>query len=94
MAIEDTSLQESIGLGEPDDISLGGVRVRNLPACPSVRVGDRLGLLLMDKEDAVSLEGQVVHHGTPDTFGVEFHNISTSDQSAIRDLIRRLHQSF
>jgi len=53
-----------------------------------------LGLLLMDKEDAVSLEGQVVHHGTPDTFGVEFHNISTSDQSAIRDLIRRLHQSF
>ena len=36
LAIEDESLRESIGLGEPGDISLGGLRVRNLPACPYV----------------------------------------------------------
>ena len=36
LAIEDVSLQESIGLGEPGDISLGGLRVCNLPACPNV----------------------------------------------------------
>jgi len=45
LAIEDESLKESIGLGEPSDISLGGMRVSNLPACPNVRVGDQLGLL-------------------------------------------------
>lgn len=94
MAIEDTSLQESIGLGEPGDISLGGVRVRNLPACPNVRVGDRLGLLLLDREDALSLQGEVVHHGTPDTFGVEFQDITPSDETAIRELIKRLHDSY
>jgi hypothetical protein len=92
MAIEDNSLRESIGLGEPDDISLGGVRVRNLPACPNVRVGDRLGLLLLDKEDAISLQGQVVHHGTPDTFGVEFSNLSAAEEIGIRGLIGRLHR--
>ena len=67
LAIEDISLKESIGLGEPGDISTGGVRVRNLPACPNVKVGDRLGLLLMDQEEALALRGGVVHHGTPDT---------------------------
>jgi c-di-GMP-binding flagellar brake protein YcgR len=91
LAIEDESLRESIGLGEPGDISLGGLRVRNLPACPLVRVGDRLGLLLMDREDAVSLRGEVVHHGTEDTFGVEFREMSPSENRAIRGLIKRLH---
>ena len=33
LAIEDESQNESIGLGEPGDISLGGLRVRNLPGC-------------------------------------------------------------
>ena len=75
LAIDDASLRESIGLGEPDDISVGGVRVRNLPACPNVKVGDRLGLLLMDQEEALALRGGVVHHGTPDTFGVEFRDL-------------------
>ena len=51
MAIEDASLRESIGLGEPGDISIGGVRVRNLPACENVKVGDRLEMLLLDRED-------------------------------------------
>lgn len=90
LAIEDESLRESIGLGEPGDISLGGLRVRNLPACAYVRVGDRLGLLLMDREDALSLRGEVVHHGTEDTFGVEFREMSPSDNRGVRGIIKRL----
>ena len=91
LAIEDETLAESIGIGEPGDISLGGVRVKNLPACPNVKVGDQLGLLLFDAEDALSLRGAVVHHGTPDTFGVEFHKLTASDQNGVRNLIGRLH---
>jgi len=91
LAIEDESLQESIGIGEPQDISLGGLRVTNLPSCPNVKVGAQLGLLLLDGEDAVSLTGEVVHHSTPDTFGVEFRGLSTHDQRAVGDLIGRLH---
>lgn len=91
LAIEDESLQESIGLGEPSDISLGGLRVCNLPACPNVRVGDRLGLLLVDREEALSLRGEVVHHATSDTFGVEFRKISPDDQLAVGGIIRRLY---
>ena len=91
LAIEDENLSESIGIGEPGDISLGGVRVKNLPASPNVKVGDQLGLLLFDAEDALSLRGAVVHHGTPDTFGVEFHKLTASDQNGVRNLIGRLH---
>lgn len=91
LAIEDESLKESIGIGEPGDISLGGIRVCNLPACPNVRIGDQLALLLMDTEDALSLRGEVVHHGTPDTFGVEFRSISPADQLAVGGVIARLY---
>lgn len=91
LAIDDESLKESIGIGEPSDISLGGLRVCNLPACPNVKVGDRLGLLLMDQEDALSLHGEVVHHATSDTFGVEFRSISPAEQLAIGGVIRRLY---
>ena len=92
MAIEDASLKESIGLGEPGDISLGGVRVRNLPACPDVKVGDRLDMLLLDREDALTLHGEVVHHGTPDTFGVEFHHLSLSEQQGVTGMIERMYR--
>jgi len=91
LAIEDESLKESLGIGEPQDISLGGVRVSNLPSCPNVKVGDQLGLLLLDGDDALSLAGEVVHHSTPDTFGVEFRGLSNQDQKAVGDLIGRLH---
>ena len=91
LAIEDETLEESIGLGEPSDISLGGLRVSNLPACPNVRVGDQLGLLLLGHEDAVSLHGEVVHHATPDTFGVEFQTVSPTDKIAIGRIIARLY---
>jgi len=91
LAVEDESLRESIGLGEPADISLGGLRVCNLPACPNVRIGDRLGLLLLDQDDALSLHGEVVHHATPDTFGVEFRSISPADQKAVGGIISRLY---
>lgn len=91
LAIEDETLRESIGIGEPGDISLGGLRVRNLPACPNVKVGDQLGLLLLDTDDSLSLSGEVVHHGTPDTFGVEFHELTAGQQKAVEDMIGRLH---
>ena len=91
LAIEDESLNESLGIGEPKDISLGGVRVANLPSCPDVKIGDQLGLLLLDGDDALSLNGEVVHHSTPDTFGVEFRGLSHQDQRAVGDLIGRLH---
>ena len=91
LAVEDESLKESLGIGEPKDISLGGVRVINLPACPNVKIGDQLGLLLLDGGDALSLTGEVVHHSTPDTFGVEFRDLSLLDQKAVGDLIGRLH---
>lgn len=94
MALEDTSIKESIGLGEPGDISMGGVRVRNLPAGPTVRIGAHLGILLIDGEDALSLQGNVVHHGTPETFGVEFRDLTTDDMRNIRKLIERLHKGF
>jgi hypothetical protein len=92
LAIEDESLRESIGLGEPGDISMGGLRVRNLPACPRVTIGDRLGLLLMDREEALTLRGEVVHHGTEDTFGIEFRDMSASENRAMRGIIKRLHR--
>jgi hypothetical protein len=91
LAIEDESLKESIGIGEPQDISLGGVRVTNLPASPNVKVGDQLGMLLFDGDDALSLAGEVVHHATADTFGVEFRDLSNHDQQAVGEMIGRLH---
>jgi hypothetical protein len=92
LAIEDESLRESLGLGEPADISLGGIRVRNLPASTNVKVGDRLGLLLLDHADALSLRGEVVHRGSPDTFGVEFRELSPTDARGVRGVIERLHR--
>jgi hypothetical protein len=92
LAIDDANLRESIGLGEPDDISVGGVRVRNLPACDNVKVGDHLDLLLLDCEDALTLRGEVVHHATPDTFGVEFQDLSPSEMVAVGGVIDRLHR--
>jgi hypothetical protein len=91
LAIEDEDLKESLGIGEPQDISLGGVRVTNLPAGPNVKVGAQLGLLLLDGDDALSLAGEVVHHATPDTFGVEFRELSNHDQKAVGEMIGRLH---
>jgi hypothetical protein len=91
LAVEDESLKESLGIGEPQDISMGGLRVTNLPSCPNVKVGDRLGLLLLDGEDALSLAGEVVHHATSDTFGVEFRELTNQDQRAVGEFIGRLH---
>src|SRR3989442_14304552 len=64
LAVEDASCGEQICIGEPADISLGGLRVRNLPACSSGRVGDRLGLGLLDAEASLSFYGEVEYHGT------------------------------
>ena len=48
--------------------------------------------LLFDREDALSLHGAVVHHGTPDTFGVEFDNLTPSEQRAVKGVIERMYR--
>ena len=91
LAVEDVSIGESIGIGEAVDISLGGLRVRHLPKHTEVREGDRLGLLLIDEEQALSLRGEVVHHGTTDSFGVEFRDMSPAERREVDRLLQRLH---
>lgn len=91
LAVEDESVGETIGIGEAADISLGGLRVRYLPKNTAVRAGDKLGLLLIDEEQALSLRGEVVHHGTSDSFGVEFREMSAVEQQEITQLLKRLH---
>ena len=91
LAVEDESMGESIGIGEATDISHGGLRVRYLPKNTVVQAGDRLGLLLIDEDEALSLRAEVVHHGTSDSFGVEFRDLSVREQYAIDHLLRRLH---
>jgi c-di-GMP-binding flagellar brake protein YcgR len=92
LAVEDESIGESIGIGEAVDISLGGLRVRHLPKHTAVQEGDKLGLLLIDEEQALSLRAEVVHHGTADSFGVEFRDLSPSARREIDHLLERLHQ--
>jgi c-di-GMP-binding flagellar brake protein YcgR len=91
LAVEDESVGESIGIGEATDISLGGLRVRYLPKNTVVQAGDKLGLLLIDEEQALSLSAEVVHHGTSDSFGVEFRDLSPAEQLEIDHLLQRLH---
>jgi c-di-GMP-binding flagellar brake protein YcgR len=89
LAVQDLSLDESIGLGEASDVSMGGLRVRHLPH-NKVRLGDRLGLLLMGTEHALSLHGEVVHHGTEDSFGIEFRELSAIEQQQVKNFVERL----
>jgi len=91
LAVEDESIGESIGIGEAADISLGGLRVRYLPKNSMVQAGDRLGLLLIDEKEALSLRGEVVHHGTSDSFGVEFRDMSPGERLEVDQLLLRLH---
>src|ERR1043165_3252616 len=91
LAVEDESMGESIGIGEATDISQGGLRVRYLPKNTVVQAGDRLGLLLLDEDQALSLHAEVVHHGTSDSFGVEFRDLSQAEQSEIVHLLQRLN---
>src|SRR4051812_43910191 len=92
LAVEDESRGESIGIGEATDISQGGLRVRYLPRNTVVRAGDKLGLLLIDEEQTLSLRAEVVHHGTTDSFGVEFRDISPAERHEIDHLLQRMHQ--
>jgi hypothetical protein len=89
LAVQDLSLDESIGLGEASDVSLGGLRVRRLPH-NRVQLGDRLGLLLMGTEHALSLHGEVVHHGTEDSFGIEFRDLSAIELQQVKNFVERL----
>ena len=44
----------------------------------------------MDGEEALTLRGEVVHHGTEDTFGIEFRDMSPAENRAVRGIIKRL----
>ena len=90
LAVENESLKKSLGIGEPEDISLGGLRVTNLPAWQEAHVGDQLGLLLIDRDDALTLHGEVVH-ATQDAIGVRFRELSATDKRAVTGVIERLH---
>src|ERR1044072_8813299 len=87
LAIEDESLHEPIGIGEPQDISLGGLRVTDLPACSNEQAGGQLVLLLLDGEDALLLNASVVHHVTTETCGVLFRELWNQDQRAVGEFI-------
>ncbi len=91
LTVEDESIGETIGIGEAVDISFGGLRLHNLPAQSSVRLGDRLGLLLIGEDNALPLRGQVVHHGTGDSFGIKFEDLSSGAQQRMNHLLQRLH---
>lgn len=91
LAVEDEGLGESIGIAEADDVSIGGVRIRHLPAHTAVRVGSRLGLLLMGEDDVLSLHGEVVHHGAADSFGIKFTHISAAEQQRMRVFLGTLY---
>ena len=92
LAVQDLSLDESIGLGEASDVSMGGLRVSHLPARNNVRLGDRLGLLLLGSEHALSLHGEVVHHGTQDSFGIEFRDLSAIEQQQVVNFVQRMQR--
>ncbi|MFN2453564.1 MAG: PilZ domain-containing protein [Pyrinomonadaceae bacterium] len=91
LAVEDESLGETIGIGEAVDISLGGLRLSHLPARSNVRLGDMLGLLLIGEENALPLRGEVVHHGTEDTYGIKFAELTATDERRMSNLLQRLH---
>src|SRR5262249_53043915 len=44
-------------------------------------------MLLLDRDDALSLRGEVVHCGTPDTFGVEFHALTPVEERGVAGMI-------
>jgi hypothetical protein len=90
LAVEDESLGETIGIGEAFDISLGGLRIGRLPARSNVQLGDRLGMILIGEENALPLYGEVVHHGTEDSFGVKFRELSAIEQQRMNLLLQRL----
>lgn len=91
LAVEDVSLGETIGIGEAVDISRGGLRMMHLPPRSNVQLGDKLGLLLIGEENALPLYGEVVHHGTEETFGIKFQTLSTDEQRRVDFLLEHLH---
>lgn len=92
LAVEDASLGESIGIGEAVDLSMGGLRLYRLPAPSNVRLGDTLDMLLIGEEEALALRGEVVHHGTADSYGVMFRDLTSADGKRIDNLLRHLHE--
>lgn len=90
LSVEDVHLGEPIGIGEASDLSLGGLRVRYLPPHPQVDIGNRLGMLLMDEDVFLFIQAEIIHHGTTDSYGVEFRDLSAEDETQLQSLLGRL----
>ncbi len=91
LTVEDASIGETIGIGEAIDLSLGGLRITRLPPRSNVNLGDQLDMLLIDEESALPLHGEVVHHGTEDSFGIKFQTLTAIEQQSVQHLLERLH---
>jgi c-di-GMP-binding flagellar brake protein YcgR len=89
LSVEDVLSGEPIGIGEASDLSLGGLRVRYLPVHPQVDIGNRLGMMLMDEDIFLFVQAEIIHHGTKDSYGVEFRDLTNTDQKQLQRLVGR-----
>jgi hypothetical protein len=90
LSFEDIRSGEPIGACEIRDLSIGGVRVRYASQHPQVDIGNSLGVLLMDDDLSVFIQAKVIHHGTKDSYGLEFDNLTIADQNRIQTLVQRI----
>ncbi len=90
LSVEDVDSGEPIGIGEASDLSIGGLRVRYLPPHPQVNLGNRLGMMLMDDDVFLFVQAEIKHHGTKDSYGVEFRDLSPDDESQIERLLSKI----
>lgn len=89
LSVEDADSGEPIGIGEASDLSMGGLRVRYLPVHPQVDVGNRLGMMLMDEDILLFVQGEIKHNGASDSYGVEFRDLSPDDEDQLQRLVTR-----
>ena len=90
LSVDDIRSGEPIGIGEISDLSIGGLRVRHLPQHPQVDIGNFLGVLLMDNDLSLFIQAKVIHHGTKDSYGLEFNDLTTVDRKEIQRLVQRI----
>jgi hypothetical protein len=90
LSIEDIRSGEPIGFGEARDLSVGGLRVSYPSSHPQVDIGNRLGVLLMEDELLLFVQAEVIHHGTKDSYGLEFRDLTIADQKEIQRLVQRI----
>lgn len=90
LSVEDVDSGEPIGIGEASDLSVGGLRVRYLPPHPQVNPGNRLGMMLIDDDVFLFVQAEIKHHGTKDSYGVEFRDLTPEDESQLQRLVGKI----